>query len=176
MHFLPPGWSGKHRRHRHRRWEPQADTGTHLEHYPSLAGELTHTTSYYRCSIDSLFTDDHKKKKQMTESACLHANMLLIICVVRLTLGTAVDILCCSFSLPFVLMSAYSYRTKKSPLSVIKCLFFCAGERHHEGHHVPSAAEQQWEDPPELGATVHALIPWSQCAKFHNKLVWRPGI
>ena len=55
------------------------------------------------------------------------------------------------------------------------CLRVPVGERHHEGHHVQSAADQQWKDLTELGKTVHPLIPRSQCAEFHNKLGRRPG-
>lgn len=55
---------------------------------------------------------------------------------------------------------------------------FCVppGEGHHERHHVQPAADQQREDPAELGAAVHALVPRGQRAQLHHQLGRRPGV
>lgn len=47
---------------------------------------------------------------------------------------------------------------------------FLAGEGCHEEHHVRFAADQQREDPAELGSAVHETLQSGQCSELHNKL------
>lgn len=48
--------------------------------------------------------------------------------------------------------------------------FSDAGERRHEGRHVRLAADEQREDPAELGAPVHQAVQPGQRPQLHHQL------